>query len=211
MTSEYTLYHVPGSSSQVSLIALEESGACYELHHVDEVDGQGPEHSHVELNKRRCVPMLRGPKGLISENIAIVLYLAQRHPKARMLPSYNLYTQSKALSIMSWCGTALDATLTRMPPQLPGGLAFADQRLRQMAIEELDAHLLVAEQYLAEGPWLLGATWSMADAFLFWAWSRAREAVPMQAKFPRLVEHAARMRARPSTQRALENEWLVAA
>lgn len=212
MNSEYILYHVPGSSSQVSLIALEESGACYELHRADEINENAAQCTAEEFNPRRWVPVLRAPKGLISENIAIIVYLAQRHPKAKLLPSsYNIYTQSRALSIMSWCGSALDATLGRFLPEAPASRLPAEQRLRQLALEELASQFVLAEQYLQAGPWLLGATWSMADAYLFWAWTRARGLATSFGRFPRLAEHAARMRERPATQRALENEWLEAA
>ena len=193
--AEYTLWHRLGASSFVSLVALEETGASYTLSEQD-----GGERS----------TLLRAPRGLISENIAIVTYLAQRHPKARMLPSYNKYSMSLALSWMLKCASSLEISIERLKESRhPSDLHSTHARLVERAKDAINKQFEFAEVQLCDGPWLLGTTWSMADIYLFWCWRGALALGVKSVAFPRMQELCSRVMGRPSVMRAMEIDPLL--
>jgi glutathione S-transferase len=197
MKSEYILCCSPGSSALVSLIALEECGVYFDVEYARDY---------------QPVPVLNAPRGVISENIAIVSYLARRHPKSRMLPSYNSYSQAQALSLMSWCASSLDSILDRIHMAARVcDMSVAQKRVRELAMGELGTQLDIAETRLEGGPWLLGRSWSIADTYLYWVWSRSSDIGFNEYQFPRLARHASQVLVRPSTQRALKFRAVAAA
>ncbi|WP_119155344.1 glutathione S-transferase family protein [Caldimonas tepidiphila] len=202
-----TLYFSPGACSRVSLIALEEAGATYRAQPVVLARG---EHSTAEfrsLNPKGRVPVLVTGEGVLTETVAILAWLAQRFPAAALLPASDPWAQAQALSLLSWCASGLHPLIFRARmPQRVCDLPDAAGRVQALACAELAAQLQVAEDRLECGPWLAGARWSVADAYLFWAWGRACDAGIAPEAFPRLREHAGRMALRPSVQRALLRE-----
>ena len=83
-----TLYYAPGSSSMASHIALEEAGAHYETHFVNEDAGEHRTEAYLRVNPRGKVPALRLTDGsVLVENIAIQTYVARTHPEAGLLPT----------------------------------------------------------------------------------------------------------------------------
>jgi glutathione S-transferase len=54
--------------------------------------------------------------------------------------------------------------------------------------------------------WWYGPSWSIIDTYLYWAFSTAEKGGFPLDQFPVLVDHARRVRARPSFVRALARE-----
>src|SRR5688572_13285101 len=80
------LFYAPGSCALASHIALEESGAPYEAERVDLGGGQQRSPAYLKLNPKGRVPALATDRGVISENPAILAYIAQAFPKAKLAP-----------------------------------------------------------------------------------------------------------------------------
>jgi glutathione S-transferase len=72
-----TLYYSPGACFMAPHIALEEAGAPYTLQLVSIAKGehQGPE--YLNVNSRGKVPALRTDEGVLTENVAILTYIAR--------------------------------------------------------------------------------------------------------------------------------------
>ena len=81
-----TLYYAKGSSALASHILLEEVGATYAVHEVPIQKGAHKEASFLAINPKMRVPALQTPEGVITENPAILNYVAATHPEAGMLP-----------------------------------------------------------------------------------------------------------------------------
>src|SRR3712207_6330167 len=97
-----TLFYAPGSSSMASHIALEEAGARFEPHLVDEAAGEHKSESYLRFSPRGKVPALRLPDGsILVENLAIQCYVADTHPSARLLPEAP-EARAQALSLMAF-------------------------------------------------------------------------------------------------------------
>ena len=81
-----TLYGCPNSRSLRVAWALEEADADYAYHAVDLFRGEGREAPLLTLNPSGKVPVLVTEDGQISESGAILIWLAERYPRARLLP-----------------------------------------------------------------------------------------------------------------------------
>ncbi len=209
--AEFELHHSPGACSRVSLIALEEAGVAVTLHRVSLRDGDQRTPAFRRLNPKGKVPVLLTGGRVLTETVAILAFLAQRFPEARLLPvgdlAGNPWASAQALSLLSWCSSGLHPLVTRLRlPQRFCDRPDAPARVMELARLEMAEQLAVAEGYLAERPWILGAAWSAADAYLFWIWGRCIEAGFDPVAHPRLADHARRMHQRPAVQRALRRE-----
>ena len=80
------LFYSPGSCATASHIALEEAGADYELEVVKLGEQQQRTPEYLALNPKGRVPALATDRGVLTENPAILAYVAQTWPKAGLMP-----------------------------------------------------------------------------------------------------------------------------
>ncbi len=78
------LFYMPGACSLAEIVALEWIGEPYELCRVSREDRQRPE--FLALNPHGAVPLVRIGDRVLTENAAILLHLADRHPAAKLAP-----------------------------------------------------------------------------------------------------------------------------
>ncbi len=204
------LYYSPGACSRVCLIALEEAGAQYTTHRVLLASGDHKQASFQKLNPKGKVPVLVVGRRVLTENIAILTFLAQRYRHANLLPIGKSWTQVDALSFLAWCASGLHPLVTRLRlPQRFCDLPGAADRVRSIAREEMIAQLAIAERRLEAQAWILGDKWSVADAYIFWVWARCPESGIDTTQFPMLRGHEKRSLARPAVRRALAREAMA--
>lgn len=188
-----------------SHIGLEETGAPYDAHFV-KLHREAERAEYRRIVPTGKVPALIVDGTVLTENVAILTYLAQAFPESGLLPEQPL-AAARCLSIMSWFSSTvhLDRRQARVPSRFAtdetthAALA-ADGSARFLAdLRQLDAML--------EGrTWLVGDRFSVTDgyALVFWAWAVA-DAQPV-ATLPNVSAHAARVMARPAVRRVLERE-----
>ncbi|MBV1788704.1 glutathione S-transferase family protein [Marinobacterium sp. D7] len=208
MSVPYTLYYAPGACSRVTLAALEQTGARYTARPVLLAQGEQNRADYLTLNPKGKVPTLVTAEGVLTETLAIALYLHHHHPNAGLLPHNDAYAQARACAWLSWCGTTLHPLIyrLRMTGRIhPDGSLHGE--LKRIALEELCLQLQVAEQALAGGRhWIDGPRWTLADLYLLWIWQRALQAGCNPIDYPALRAWAQRTAAIPAWQRALASE-----
>ena len=77
-----TLYHSPNTRSTGALILLEELGADYELQVLDMKAGEQRRSAYLAVNPMGKVPALRHGHALVTEQVAVFLYLADLYAEA---------------------------------------------------------------------------------------------------------------------------------
>ncbi|MGH8174151.1 MAG: glutathione S-transferase N-terminal domain-containing protein, partial [Rhodanobacteraceae bacterium] len=77
------LYYYPGACSLADHIVLEWIGTDYELIEMSRASVKSPE--YLAINPAGSVPLLRHGDFLLTENVAILSYLADLFPKARLI------------------------------------------------------------------------------------------------------------------------------
>ena len=80
------LFYSANSCAVASRIALEEAGAQYELVNLDFSTNQQRSPDYLNINPKGRVPALATERGVITENPAILAFIAQSYPKARLAP-----------------------------------------------------------------------------------------------------------------------------
>jgi glutathione S-transferase len=207
------LYYAPGACSRVTMVALEEIGLDYEAVAVDiVVDKARTMQSYLPINPGGEVPALAFRGRILTQNAAIVHYLAQEFPAARLLPDPRSVGINAALEDLVWCSCTLHILRRQVlnPPRFTVGVL---EDVRTRAIENWQRQLERISARLAGGRWWYGDEWSIVDAYIDWSYTGSKELNIDWleerlgiADRPGLAEHAARLRARPSFMRALERE-----
>jgi glutathione S-transferase len=194
------LYYAPGACSLADHIALLEADMKVDLvkvnlktHTLD--DGR----SYRDINPKGYVPAIElDDAELLTENVAILSYIADRYP-ALMAP--GPLGRYRLLEMLSYLATELHKAFH--PLFDPSASAAVKKASGEAAAEKL---AFVATQL--QGPYLFGANATVADAYLFvmllWA-AKFKIAIPEPLKA--LSQH---MRSRPTVQAALRREGLIA-
>ena len=81
-----TLFHSPNTRSSGALTLLEELGVPYELRVLNMKAGEQRRPEYLAINPMGKVPALKHGDALITEQVAIFLYLADLFPEARLAP-----------------------------------------------------------------------------------------------------------------------------
>lgn len=202
---ELTFYYTPTTCSLASHIALEESGLAFEASRIRLHD---PDSVAIwrETNPSGGVPALVSDGRLLTENVAILNYVARFAPEAGLLPD-DPFDQATALSLTAWFASTVHITgrMARAPFRFtPDETTYeplkAEGRIR------FEANLRKVDVLLADRDWLVGDRLSVADAYalVFYAWGVAGE-YPM-AELTHYSALARRMAQRPGVQRAMARE-----
>ena len=81
-----TLYYARGTCALASHIALEQAGAQYEARRVDFSRNEQRSPEYMRINPKARVPSLVTPRGVLTETPAILAFVAQQYPAARLAP-----------------------------------------------------------------------------------------------------------------------------
>lgn len=202
------LHFAPGACARVPLIALETIGEPFETRLVSFMAGEHRKPELLARNPAGKVPVLEIDDEVITQNAAILTYLARRHPAAKLLPyTGEPLADAQLLARLAWFSADLHPLVTRIRmPQFFCDLDGGPERVREMGCAGMVFQLAPLERALDEAPWVLGAKWSLLDAYLFWVWFRIAGAGFDAAPFPNIVSHYGRMQDRPAVQRALARE-----
>lgn len=197
------LFHSPGSCSLASLIALEEAGAAYEVVRTSTRDGDQRRPEYLAINPKGRVPALVTAHGVLTENVAILGYVAQAWPEARLAPT-DPWGFAQAMSFNSY----LAATVHVAHAHKHRGYRWADteaafEDMRRKVPQTIAECFRLIETELLKGPWVLGEAYSVCDGYLFTLADWLEEDGVDPAQFPRVLDHRERVRARPSVQRIL--------
>ena len=96
-----TLFHAPHTRSLGVLLLLEELGAPYELHVLDRGKEENRAPAYLAINPLGKVPALRDGEAIVTEQVAIFLYLADKFPAANLAPRSTM--RCAALTCAGWC------------------------------------------------------------------------------------------------------------
>jgi glutathione S-transferase len=196
------LFYGPNSCAKATHIALEEAGADYEAVRLDLVAGDQRKPEFLKVNPKARVPALVTDRGVLTENPAILAYIAQTHPAKQLAPLDDAYAFARMQAFNAYlCATVHVAHAHRMR-----GYRWADEQssfddMKRKVPETVAACFALIEQDMLEGPWVMGAQFTVADPYLFTlsSWMEGDGVDPK--RFPKVLDHRNRMAERPSVQR----------
>jgi glutathione S-transferase len=195
------LYHHPYSRAANVVWMLEELGVDYELRFVDILTGAHKSAEIVALNPMGKLPILTDGEQVVTEAAAIGLYLADRYALGRLAPMPDDPRR----------GTYLRWSLFGPSVIEPGSMAKLNGwtvKASQAGWGTHDAMIEAIESAIAGRDFLLGATFSMADA-IFGGTLRFMLRFKMLEPRSSISAYVERLGARPALLRAEARNAMV--
>ena len=171
----YKLYYAPGAANMAPHAALIEIGAPHELILVDIDKGQQHSTDYLRLNPNARVPTLVAGDLVMYEAAAILLYLCERHPDAGLAPPLGDPDRPRFLQWQIYLtNTVQEAMLHYWHPDNFVPDAASRQALKESVEPRVARMWQHLDGVLADGPYLLGRRFSVADYYLcmLLRWSR---------------------------------------
>ncbi|WJR80126.1 glutathione S-transferase N-terminal domain-containing protein [Bradyrhizobium sp. NP1] len=201
------LYYTPGTCALASHIALEEAGASYSTERVDFKTNQQNSSQYLEINPKGRVPSLVTDKGVLTETPAMLAYIAQTFPKAKLAPSDDAFAFAQIQSFNSYlCSTVHvnHAHKGRGYRWASEESSFAD--MKRMIPKTVGASFALIESKMLKGPWVMGDTYTICDPYLFTLtlWLDG-DGVDVST-LPRVMDHCKRMEGRPAVKKVLAEQ-----
>ena len=199
------LYYASGACSLSPHIVAREAGIAIDTVKVDLTtkkteDGQ----DFLVLNPKGYVPALCLDNGqILTEGPAIVQYLADQKPASRLAPSAGTMERYRLQEWLSFLGTELHKSFSPLFNQ-----ASSDDAKRA-AKENITKRFTYLDQKLAGSKYLMGETFTVADAYAFTIVNWANFVGIDLKPYPNLSAYLGRIGARPKVQEALKAEGLL--
>jgi glutathione S-transferase len=226
----------PGANSMKPMICLKEKRLDFVSHYVDLLAFEQHDPAFVAVNPNGQVPVLVHDGAIITESTVINEYLDELFPETPLRPAdpvarANMRIWSKfvdeyfcpALSMIGWhvrirqtAKSIEKERFAKLLERIPleeqrqkwatiGGDSFTAEQLADSR-RRLVVSATRMEKILSAGPWLAGATYSLADLNTYSmavALPRLMPESVSEAKTPCLLDWLARMNARPAVKAAL--------
>ena len=201
------LHYKPGACSMASHIILNELGTSFELDKTD-TDANKTEagDNFLKISPNGYVPALITDEGeIITENPAVLQYLADQSPDADLAPPNGTLARTRLQEALNFISSELHVSFG---PFFSGRELDGDARQRAEAgVGRRAAHI---EQRLADGrDFLLGDTFTIADAYAFVVLNWAGFVGVSLAAHPKTQAYVARIAARPAAIKAMVAEGLM--
>lgn len=199
------LYFSPGACSLSPHIALREAGLPFTLEQVDLKEKKTkPGADFLAVNTKGQVPVLELESGeRLTEGPAIVQYIADQAPASGLAPANGTLPRYHLQEWLNFVTSEIHKSFTPLfKPNTP-------DEYKKIAKENLAARFDHLDKRLAGRQYLLGDSFTVADAYCFTVvnWSRFHNIEV--AKWPNLKAYMDRVAARPKVQEALKAEGLL--
>ena len=155
--SRITLYHSPQTRSTGALVLVEELGADVDVVVLDMKAGEQRRPAFLAVNPLGKVPALVDGDALVTEQVAIFLFLAERFPERGLAPPVGDPLRGPYLRWMALYGSSFEpACVDRAMKREPGARGMSPYG-------DYDTVLKAVTDQLARAPYLLGERFSAAD------------------------------------------------
>jgi glutathione S-transferase len=199
------LYYRTGACSMASNIALREAGLKFELVKVDRKTRMAADGLDFnEVNPKGYVPALTLDNGeTLTENIAILQYIADRNPAAKLAPAAGTMERYR---LMEWLGFITSEIHKGFSPLFR---ADAAEAVKEYMRGILTVRLDYAERALGSKSYLMGEQFTVADAYLYVVLGWGTHVSFDIGRWPQLKRLQERVGARPHTLEALKSEGMA--
>lgn len=198
-----TLYYSPQSRATGTRVLLEELGAPYDLHALNMKAGEQRQPEYLAINPLGKVPAVRRGDALVTEQVAITIYLADLFPQAGLTPALDDPLRGPYLRWIAYYGSSFEpALIDKFMQRTPAPVMHTPYG-------DYDTMLGVLETQLSKGPYLLGERMTAADILwgVAFSWTMMFGIVPKKDVF---VRYSERITSRPAFKRITAADELMA-
>lgn len=199
------LYYAPGACSLASHIALHETGLPFEIDKFIASTGTTASgEDFMQVNPKGYVPTIRLDDGnILTEGAAVLQYIADQNPASGLAPKAGTMERYRLQEWLTFIGTEIHKTFS---PLFNKAVSL---EVKNRALELLTRRLGYVETQLANKPYLMGDSFTVADAYMFVVVSWSNRVGFDLAQFPKIQEYLARIAVRPAVQAAMKAEGLI--
>lgn len=191
MSRHFTLFHAPQSRSTGALALVHELKADYTLHLLNLKANEQRQPAYLAINPMGKVPAVLHEGALVTEQVAVYLYLADLYPEAGLAPAFGDPLRGPYLRWIAFYGSSFE------PAMCDRAMKHAPAPPSMCPWGDWDTMLNTLTDQLEKGPYLLGDKFSAADAL--WGpalgWTTRFGLVP---KTPVIAAYIERIQARPA-------------
>ncbi|CCD93821.1 glutathione S-transferase [Bradyrhizobium sp. ORS 375] len=199
-----TLYYSPQTRAAGARVLLEELGAPYDLHVLNMKAGEQRQPEFLAINPLGKVPTVGHRGQIVTEQVAIFIYLADLFPHAGLTPALDDPLRGPYLRWIAYYGSSFE------PAVIDHFMKREPAPVTQSPYADYDTMLSALERQLAKGPYLLGERLTAAD--ILWGialnWTMMFGIVPRTDVF---TGYAERITSRPAFQRVTAADVEMAA
>jgi glutathione S-transferase len=201
--STVTFFHAPHSRSSVTRAMLEELGVPFDLVALDLQRNEQRSDEYLAINPMGKVPALRHEGVLVTEQPAILMYLADLYPEKNPAPPVDDPLRGAYLRWMVFYGSCFEPAIM--------DLSQKREPMAQMACAygDYDSVMRTIAAQLEQGPWLLGERFTAADVL----WGGALNygmMFKLVPEWPVFRDYVQRVQSRPAIRRAAELDEALA-
>jgi len=204
-----TLYYAAHTCSLATHIALEEAGADYSTVRIDFARTQQQSPDYLKINPKGRVPALVTDRGILTETPAMLAFVAQSFPAAKLAPLDDPFAFAEAQAFNSYlCSSLHIAHAHRMRGHrwVDADDKAAIAAMQKKVPQSVTAGFELVEKDMLKGPWVMGERYTICDAYLFTLaqWLEADGVDPN--RIPRVIDHRRRMAERAAVKAAIAQE-----
>ena len=201
------LYYTPHTCALASHIALEHAGADYQLRRVDFSKNEQRSPDYLRINPKGRVPALVTSRGILTETPALLIFIAQSFPAAKLAPIDDAFALAQVQSFNSYlCSTAHVAHSHRMRGYRWADDPVAIEAMKKKVPQSVAECFDLIEHEMLQGPWVMGSNYTVCDMYLFTLaqWLEA-DGVDLR-RIPKVADHRRRMSENSVVARAIAAE-----
>ena len=201
------LYYTPHTCALASHIALEQAGADYQIKRIDFGKGEQKSPEYLRVNPKGRVPALVTGQGVLTETPAILAFVAQSFPAAKLAPLHDPFAFAQVQSFNSYlCATVHVAHSHRMRGDRWADDPTAIEAMKRKVPRSVGECFDLIEHEMLRGPWVMGPAYSICDIYLFTLaqWLEA-DGVSL-SRLPKVAGHRNRMSENPVVAKAIAAE-----
>ncbi len=197
------LYYFPGACSLAPHIALREAGLPFTLVRYDTKTQQLEGGGRLEdVNDKGYVPVLELDDGQrLTEAAVVCQYIADLRPETGLAPTAGTLARYRLQEWLNFIATEIHKAYWP--------LFHGPEVEKATALERLDRRFTWTQEKIAARPFVMGETFTIADAYLLTVVNWMRPAGLDPNRWPGLKEYRARLSQRPAVRAALEAEGLL--
>jgi glutathione S-transferase len=199
------LYYSPGACSLSPHIVLREAGLKFDLIKTDLATKKTESGADFyAINPNGYVPALEiTPGDVLTEGPAIVQYIADQAPAAKLAPANGTRERYTLQSWLNFITAEIHKSFGAMfNPAAP-------DEAKAISRKNIETRYAAVDKHLAQKDYLMGANFSVADVYLFVTLTWTSYVGIDVAQWPSLARFRDRIAARPAVQAALKAEGLV--
>jgi glutathione S-transferase len=201
------LYYAPHTCALASHIALEQAGADYQVKRIDFSKNEQQSPEYLRVNPKGRVPALITSRGILTETPAILAFISQTFPAARLAPLDDPFALAQVQSFNSYlCSTVHVAHSHRMRGYRWADDPTAIEAMKKKVPQSVGECFNLIEHEMLQGPWVMGSIYTVCDMYLFTLaqWLEA-DGVDLW-RLPKVADHRRRMSENPVVARVIAAE-----